>query len=166
MVPGSAEWARKYFGPGWPDCDEAAANLKAVDIFGKTFYVHKKAIRAFRRLDHIFKHTTPAYYRHLCEQVDNGTYNCRPIGGTNIPSFHSFGLAIDLDWQQNYQDSDPFDQPMWTRGKKSVLKVENEGFMRWGGRYRSPDPMHFDVIWTPTKINKHIDKEGLKKDAA
>lgn len=162
-IRGSAEWARKHYGPGWPNCNGASSHLKAVEIFGRELLVHEDAVRAFMRLDRIFRNTTPEYYKHLCKQVDNGTYNCRPIGNTLTPSNHSFGIAIDLDWQQNYQDTDPFDQPMWLRGKESVLKIEREGFMRWGGRYRSPDPMHFETMWTPAEIRARINKEGAKK---
>jgi len=164
-VRGSAEWMTAHFGRGWPDCQ---APLKSVEIFGRNLTVHKDAVRAFRRLDRIFKENAPAYYKKLCEQFDVGTFNCRPIGGTQTASNHSFGTAIDLDTQENAFGKDPFACPIWTQAKKAVLKVENEGpegmpLFRWGGRYRTPDAMHFEVMLTPSELSRRLFIDGRKK---
>lgn len=163
LIRGSEAWMHQHYGPGWPKCDLATANLKSIRIFGRDVSVHEDAVRAFMRLDHIFRENAPKYYKKLCTQPDIGTYNCRAIAGTDTASNHSFGTAIDIDWQENHRDSDPFDQPIWTEAKAAVQKVEAEGFMRWGGRYRSPDPMHFEVMWTHEELKARITKEGLKK---
>ncbi len=123
---------------------------------------NRRATRALRRIDRVFKETVPAYYKKLCTQPDNGTYNCRPIAGTSVPSNHSFGTAIDLDWQENARDGD-YRSEMRDRGMPAIRKLEREGFVRWGGRYSSPDDMHLEVVWTPEKLKAAYTWRGTKK---
>lgn len=123
---------------------------------------NRKAKRALRRLDRIFKANSPAYYKKLCKELDVGAYNCRAIAGTSTPSNHSFATAIDLDWQENARDGD-YQSAMRERGMASVKKVEAEGFMRWGGRYSSPDDMHLEVIVTPEQLKRMYTWRGTKK---
>jgi hypothetical protein len=75
-----------------------------------------------------------------------GTYVCRPIAGTQSPSAHSFGIAIDLStayadyWRWSpggisaYQNKIPPD----------IVRIfEAHGFI-WGGRWQHFDTMHFE----------------------
>ena len=76
-----------------------------------------------------------------------GTYNPRNIAGTNRPSAHTYGIALDLNpslshywrWDQNRR------QPGWqNRVPESVVHAfEAEGFI-WGGRWFHFDTMHFE----------------------
>jgi hypothetical protein len=72
-----------------------------------------------------------------------GTFNCRVIAGTNRPSAHGFGIAIDLN--TDYSD-------YWRWQKKGyrnripdvVVEIfEKHGFI-WGGKWRAYDTMHFE----------------------
>jgi hypothetical protein len=72
-----------------------------------------------------------------------GTYNCRVIAGTNRPSAHGMGIAIDINtafsdywrWQKKgYRNQIP----------DIVVKTfEKHGFI-WGGKWRAYDTMHFE----------------------
>lgn len=156
-TPGTEAWARAVYGP---PCD--TAQMVQVFIFGRNMTVHKKAKRAFLRLDHIFKEKAPKYYRDICRESDSGTYNCRKIAGTDTYSNHAFGLAIDLDWQENARDGD-FKSEMRTRGADVIVQVEKEGFMRWGGRYSSPDDMHFEVVMTLAQLLLRYNLKGERR---
>jgi peptidoglycan hydrolase-like protein with peptidoglycan-binding domain len=77
---------------------------------------------------------------------------CRAIRGTNVPSNHSWGLAVDLNAPCN---------PMSTTFKtdippRVVQMWEASGFY-WGGRYDTrPDTMHFEYIGRPQDVAKHL----------
>jgi len=76
-----------------------------------------------------------------------GTYNCRAVADTGLPSPHSYGIAIDL----NLQFSDYWH---WRPHAKTVQYVnrmpteivnifERHGFI-WGGKWYHFDTMHFE----------------------
>lgn len=74
-----------------------------------------------------------------------GTYNCRPIAGTDQLSMHAFGAAIDLNtafgdyWRwagptRRYRNRVPFE----------IVEVfERHGFI-WGGKWSHFDTFHFE----------------------
>lgn len=77
-----------------------------------------------------------------------GTFSFRPIAGTKIYSMHSFGVAIDIIFDQSdywhnnltgntfapYKNKIPFD----------IVKIfESEKFV-WGGKWYHYDTMHFE----------------------
>ena len=77
------------------------------------------------------------------------TIDTRDYGGCYVPRFidrdpnkslsmHAFGLAVDLNVQENH---------LGTRGNMDPEVVgifERSGFV-WGGRWSRPDPMHFEL---------------------
>ncbi len=78
-----------------------------------------------------------------------GTYNCRPIAGTNGPSPHSFGIAIDIAavhsdyWYWAKHDADGR-IPYKNRIPWPIVDVfEKHGFI-WGGKWYHYDTMHFE----------------------
>jgi hypothetical protein len=75
-----------------------------------------------------------------------GTYACRPIAGTNNPSAHGLGIAIDIStkhahyWRWNKGGVDAYrnEIPM-----EIVRIFEAHGFI-WGGKWWHYDTMHFE----------------------
>jgi len=78
-----------------------------------------------------------------------GTYNCRPIAGTDRPSAHGYGIAIDIAvkpsdywrWAKSGRDGRPVYRnsiPM-----EIVRIFERHGFI-WGGKWHHFDTMHFE----------------------
>ncbi len=92
----------------------------------------------------------------------NGSFGfaCRAIAGTQTPSNHSFGLAVDLDAPQNpHLTAGQHRQPHPLRKKfpggrvlRSTMPLQAEAIaeklgFRWGGTFVSkPDPMHFEFV--------------------
>lgn len=78
-----------------------------------------------------------------------GTYNCRPIAGTNRISAHGHGIAIDLAVAQSdyWRWSKPgADGRIAYRNRfpKQIVDIfERHGFI-WGGRWYHYDSMHFE----------------------
>jgi peptidoglycan hydrolase-like protein with peptidoglycan-binding domain len=77
-----------------------------------------------------------------------GGYENRPISGTQSPSNHSKGKALDLDAQDNPMSH------IWQCNidPEIVAFLEEAGFY-WGGRYSGKtDPMHFEFCLTPSQV--------------
>ncbi len=79
-----------------------------------------------------------------------GTYHCRPIAGTNRPSPHGYGIAIDIAvagahyWRWDRSAGAPA-VAAWRNAipVEIVAAFEREGFV-WGGRWSHYDTMHFE----------------------
>ena len=77
-----------------------------------------------------------------------GTYNCRPIAGTDRLSMHSWGAAIDLNtafsdyWRWSRVGAEG---PAYrNRVPPEIVAIfERHGFI-WGGRWSHFDTMHFE----------------------
>lgn len=77
----------------------------------------------------------------------SGTFKYRFIGGTNLLSSHSFGIAIDLAANTN-------DYWQWTSRKEAqkrmsvyppeVVKIFEKNYFIWGGRWGYFDLMHYE----------------------
>jgi len=92
-------------------------------------------------------------------------FACRPISGTNRPSNHSRGLAVDLNaprnpyasasWhRRNARGTFPFGLRIVCDIPESVIRLWEANGWGWGGRYKTkPDPMHLEF-------------EGTERDAA
>lgn len=99
-----------------------------------------------------------------------GGYNPRNIAGTNTPSMHASGRAVDVNWNANpvgplpptARGGAPFDpnnlvdaagdRPGQTQIPTEVARaLARKNGLRWGGDFqgRSPDPMHFEVAAAP-----------------
>lgn len=171
MIPGTAEWAAHFYGnPGVPGSAQGKAyeqtHIHRVTIAKREIPVHRDASRAFRHLSLLIQYHNPRYWAHISKGTyDDWGFAHRYIAGTTILSMHSFGLAVDLNAILNPRTTDPNElhSEIWKNMRQSIEAIEKTGFMRWGGRYRSPDPMHFEVMWTPDKIKDKFDVEGRWK---
>jgi hypothetical protein len=75
-------------------------------------------------------------------QGESGGYNPRNIAGTNTPSLHAFGRAIDINSAENPQGSSGAqDMP------SNVAEMARRWGLTWGGNWsgKTRDPMHFEV---------------------
>jgi hypothetical protein len=83
-------------------------------------------------------------------------YNCRLIAGTDEPSLHSAGIAVDIDPAQNpYTEGDPFSGRMQRQHVTAALAIRSTQGARiwsWGGNWSKPDRMHFQLDRGPEAI--------------
>lgn len=115
MTVNLRDWAHtatfRGWGAGWPSCTGAAGNL-AIVTFARTAVrvsVHKR----IARLVQILADETERR-GHLAKLGQTGAYNCRKIAGTNSPSNHSWGIAIDWNWTDNPYSTNPkHTNPQW-----------------------------------------------------
>lgn len=69
-------------------------------------------------------------------------YSCRAISGSNNPSNHSWGLAVDINAPSN-----PYTSPLQTDMPNWMPDLWNEYGFRWGGDYSgSKDAMHYEFM--------------------
>ena len=142
------------FGRLWPHCDAKNHLVTVVaPISGARFPVHSGiaplVAEGLRRME--LGIGGPAY---ILDPSQCGAYNCRKIAGTNSPSNHSGGLALDKDWRRNpFKKGARYALPEW------VWKMwEWLGFY-WGGRYH--DYMHTEWLKTPSAARARMVELGL-----
>lgn len=69
-------------------------------------------------------------------------YSCRCISGSNNPSNHSWGLAVDINAPSN-----PYTSPLVTDMPSWMPDLWNGYGFRWGGDYSgSKDAMHYEFM--------------------
>ena len=95
-------------------------------------------------------------------RADTGAYNCRQItGGTNY-SLHSYGTAIDINWQTNpYGHHLITDMPIgMIEDIEGIRTAGGVQVWRWGGRYsNNKDAMHFEVVASPAELARGIQSQ-------
>jgi hypothetical protein len=104
-------------------------------------------------------------------------YANRAIRGTNTPSNHSWGLAVDLDAPQNpylsrdihraahpLRKSFPGGLVLRSTMPDKVVAIANEWGFGWGGRYPTrPDPMHFEFMGSVQDADRLVGDSGMPK---
>jgi len=151
----------EVYGGGSPgSCYEKAkkyveANLTSVSILGKSISVHKDAYPAFKAVsDELNKNSVAKKYK--INTIGAYIFRCNVNASTSdkfdlcnegcVLSAHSFGIAVDINWEENCNGCTNFTMPM-----EIVDIFESYGF-RWGGRYKSVfgsriDAMHFEYLY-------------------
>jgi len=130
-------------------------NLTSVSILGKSISVHKKAYPAFKAVsDALNKNSVAKAYK--INTIGAYIFRCNVNASTSgkndlcssgcVLSAHSFGIAVDINWDENCNGCSNYTMPM-----EIVDIFESYGF-RWGGRYKSVfgskiDPMHFEYMY-------------------
>jgi hypothetical protein len=75
-------------------------------------------------------------------------YANRPIRGTNKPSNHSWGLAVDINSLAN-----PMGRTFVSDLPPGMVAMWTSCHMGWGGYFRSrPDAMHFEYLGRPGDV--------------
>lgn len=154
-TPGTSAWATEVYGP------PCKVELVEIAFCGKrNLRVNKRAARHFLRLGDIFEEFAPQYAAQIDDFLDDWTYACRKIAGTDVWSNHSWAIAVDIDATRNARNGGVYqDSAIWQGARRAVLQAEKEGF-RWGGRYTNPDEMHFETLLTPRQIRARYTPKG------
>lgn len=109
--------------------------------------VHRLAVPVFKAaLDRIVPHLAGGLKAGSC-----WGYDSRPVRGGTLPSFHSYGLAIDINASDN--PSIP-DGKEWehTMPNTTASLIKPLG-MEWGGAWDSPkDYMHIEIHLSPQEL--------------
>lgn len=133
-------WLSAFFGSQYP--------LRVTSVNG----VDKQVIALSRELEKLVKQH-PTYLSFL--RAPEGAFNWRKVAGTDRPSLHSFGIAIDLNtdqsdyWQWDLRaEKRPISEhePLRYRNRlpwEIVQYFENHGFI-WGGKWEHYDTGHFE----------------------
>ena len=144
-----------------PACDVPLARVEIVQ--GARVQCHEKIASAVHALGRVFE-----AHSYVVRTSDTGAYNCRQITGGKGHSLHSFGIAIDVNWNTN---------PFRTDGKlvtdmpaamiddvRDIQTTAGKRVWGWGGDYKSvKDAMHFEIVCTPADLAKGIDWSTVKQ---
>ena len=150
-----------------PPCKQPIVRVK---VAGNSVPMNKKVQRLIRWQERVFK-KFPQLYRDLTERhLDDWGNNCRPVTGSSgavtisNASKHAWGIADDIDADENVRGTDPLRSELWVKGGngKCVKLLERTGFT-WGGRFSTPDPHHFEVAVSPAWIRKHFTLRGTPR---
>jgi hypothetical protein len=87
------------------------------------------------------------------------SYVCRNIASSGLPSLHGYGIAIDIDWNENPQTrgGDPFSGKLKENHVDAVMgiKLTNGKRLWWWGGYWTGltmvDRMHFQLDCSPSE---------------
>ena len=88
-----------------------------------------------------------AFHDYLFRESAGGTFNPRPIEGTELWSLHAYGLAIDLNPSANPQGTKTTDMPKVFRDSIESITAGGRQVFQWGGDWdgSQSDPMHWQV---------------------
>ena len=125
------------WGPGWPTNrikDQVWVQAQRSRV---RFHVHHGIAPIIKFL--IDEVERRGYLLHVPGQTpDDWSFNSRPIRGTNRPSNHSWGLAIDIDATE-YPQGQRRNQP-----QRWVIDLFRAYGFEYGGDWSNPDPMHLE----------------------
>jgi hypothetical protein len=167
--------AHASWGPGWPNC--STSKMVTVVIHEGTESETRLGVRkeigplVVGLVRDIEKARDGWVTKGWCWGVA-----CRAISGTNTPSNHSWGLAVDLDAPQNpymAASSHAAEHPLrkkFSNGKmlrstmpKNASEIAAKWGFRWGGDYTTkPDPMHFEFLGSVDDAKARVAKLKVK----
>jgi D-alanyl-D-alanine carboxypeptidase-like protein/LysM domain-containing protein len=137
---------------GWPEDRSRDMVRVRADRSGTRINVHR---RIAALVDMLLDETERRGYR--LDPKRCGGYVNRPIKNTKKASNHSWGLAIDLNWDKN---PERFDGVLRTNLPPWVVPLWNRYGFGWGGNYsgRHKDPMHFEFMGSPDDADDMLSK--------
>ena len=142
-----------------PPCSFRSAKFKFwTDV---TITVDARIVDACKALDNVFRK-----WNYKPTGPDVGAFVCRKITGGTGYSLHAYGIAVDVNWQDNpYSAANKLitDMPAGMVDAIEAIRTNNgKPVWGWGGRYRSiKDAMHYEIVCTPADLATGI-KDGVK----
>lgn len=158
--------------------------LKRISFLNDSILVAPPSVEAWKALEAVLLQHG---YAIRTEKTDS--YNCRNIKGSDTKSLHSYGIALDVNWDTNpwrdhsgsrgpkYSDKPTQDgraedvrlgiadtdmSEAMTRDVSAIATVEGKPVFRWGGDFKTvKDAMHFELSVTPEEISAGIDWETV-----
>jgi len=133
------------WGPGWPRCQKT--KMAAVTKAGVTVYVHKEIAALVATL-------LEATERQGYDVKPGQTWGfaCRAIRGTDKPSNHSWGLAVDINSLTN-----PMSTTFASDIPPAIVAMWWAAGCFWGGwATKRPDTMHFEYVYRPSDVDRHL----------
>jgi len=168
------------------ECNPVA--LVAIDFGPDRIRIAPGSEEAWRALATVLK----AYHYNI-RVDDTDSYCCRAIKGGTAKSLHSYGIALDVNWQTNPFKLTPDDRDVRysskptqaERGQEVKLGVADtdmtqamiqdvrairtkagQRVFEWGGAWKDrKDAMHFELDVTPAELAAGIDWDSVKKPA-
>ena len=139
------------WGPGYPT--DRRRDMTKVTQGDVSLWVHREIAPL---VAHLVAETTKRGYKLRAGECWG--YCNRAIRGTNRPSNHSWGLAVDLNAPANPMGSKLVtDMPDW------MTKLWTDFGFRWGGSYSGrKDAMHYEFMGTPAEARERV--ADLKAD--
>jgi len=112
--------------------------------------VDDRVVDAVHALDAVLKR-----HNYRTRKNDTGAYNCRKITGGTGHSLHSYGIALDINWNTNgYGRKLVTDMaPAMVAEILAIRTGNGKQVWRWGGHYKTNrDAMHYEVVCTPADL--------------
>lgn len=160
-MPTIPEMERKgWADPGDAGSKEAAAYkttwIRDFTAGGRTFHVHKDALPLFKALVLLMGKNGVDIDAGI---LDDWSYVNRDIRGyPGYKSYHSWGLAIDIDSTKNVLGSHTTSFPVGP-----TQKAADACSLTWGYNWTTrPDPMHFEYGGLRSDIPKALNKLKLR----
>jgi hypothetical protein len=157
---------------------EIERNLVRVPFLDREVIVHRDIGEALARLDRKIREIaaedgeTAAF---IASVNSVGGYNWREIRGTGRMSYHSWGLAVDIQprelnnrviyWLWEYSHNDDWMlvplRRRWQPPDRVIQAFEYEGFI-WGGKWALYDNMHFEFRPEQHEVNRLLAAETAR----
>lgn len=114
--------------------------------------VRPAAREAFEALSAVFE-----AYDYRTRREDTGAYNCRPTA-SGAWSLHAYAIAADSNWQANPYGTRTTDRPPGLNDAVvGVRTLNGKQVFNNGIFWRTPDPMHDEIVCSPRDLATGID---------
>lgn len=135
--------AHSSWGSGWPSCQGSKIN-SGFSVSGTRFPggMRNELVDLTSMLVQECKNRGYRFGNSSDPSYGCWGYSCRAISGSNNPSNHSWGLAVDINAPSN-----PYTSPLVTDMPSWMPDLWNDYGFRWGGDYSgSKDAMHYEFM--------------------